>query len=122
MPNSYCIENRQLYRKFSGNITADEVLESNFELQSLAEFKGLSAVINDFTAIDGHSLDTPHAAVFASTDRLIANAKGGMKIALVVRPDDLALAQGYRDAMHGSPFECRIFYRTREACNWAAAE
>ena len=112
-----------LYRKFTGTITGEEILESNFELHMNSDFETINYIINDFTEVIGHSIETAHTKIYASTDEIVSDTKGKLKIALVVPQDTLiALANSYREEMIGSRFECDIFKTIDEARRWASNE
>lgn len=119
MPYTNTWEAAGLYRKFTGTISGEEILESNFELHQHPNFQTIRYVINDFTAVTGHSIDTAHTKVLASTDEIIANTKDQLKIAIVVTQEPLiALANHYREEMIGNRFECDIFQTLEDAREW----
>ncbi len=122
MPHTNTWEPEGLYRKFTGITTGDEILESNFEAHLSPDFQTINYVINDFTDVTGHSIDTTHTKIYASTDEIVSNTKGKLKIALVVTQKPLiALAEHYRDEMAGNKFECRIFQTLDQARKWVSA-
>ena len=122
MPHTNTWEPGGLYRKFTGEISGEEILESNFELHIDPNFQTINYIINDFTEVTGHSIETAHTKVYASTDEIISNTKGKLKIALVVTQDPLiALANSYREEMIGNRFECNIFQTIDDARKWASA-
>ena len=122
MPHTNTWEPGGLYRKFTGEISGEEILEANFELHIDPNFQTINYIINDFTEVTGHSIETTHTEVYASTDEIISNTKGKLKIALVVTQDPLiALANSYREEMIGNRFECNIFQTIDDACKWASA-
>lgn len=112
-------ESEGLYRKFTGVITGEEVLESNLELQKNPGFKDIKYIINDFTEVTGHSIEVSHTKVYASTDDIVSNTKGKLKIALVVTEASLmSLAKNYREHMIDKVFECEIFQSIEDARKW----
>lgn len=120
MPHDNHWEDDNLYRKFSGEITGEEILESNFELHSHPNFKSIKYIINDFTDVTGHSVEIIHTNVYANVDNIIANSKGKLKIALIVPVDSIMMevAENYRKLMIGSVFTCEIFSTVEEANHW----
>ena len=122
MPHSNTWETEGLYRKFIGEISAYEILESNIELHNNANFSKIKYVINDFSNVTGHSVEITHTRIYASTDRLISDYKKELKIALVVTQAELIeLAKSYREQMLGERFECQIFKAIGEARTWVGA-
>jgi len=108
-----------LYRKFAGTISGIEILESNFEIHIDPNFERINYVINDFTEVTDHSVETFHTKTYASTDEIISNTKGKLKIALVVDQAPLiALANSYRKQMIDNRFECEIFKSLDDARRW----
>ena len=112
-------ESEGLYRKFFGEISGDEILESNFELHANPNFKTIKYIINDFLEVTAYSIESSYTKAYASSDAVISNSKGKLNIALVVDQDELiALANGYREQMKGQLFECEIFPCIEEARKW----
>ena len=121
MPYTNTWETDGLYRKFTGKISGDEILESNFELHTDPDFQKIKYIINDFTEVTGHSIETIHTKVYALTDEMVSRTKGKLKIALVVTQDPLiALANSYREEMIGNRFECDIFQTIEDARKWVS--
>ena len=122
MPHINQWEKDGLYRKFTGEITGNEILESNFGLQIQPEFQSIKYIINDFTEVTGHSIDNSHTEIYAQTDEKAASKKANceLKIALLVtQPSLIALAESYRNEMKDNMFECEIFQTVEAARNWA---
>lgn len=119
MPHTNTWEPGGLYRKFTGTISGEEILESNFELHIDPNFQTIKYIINDFTEVTGHSIETAHTRAYATSDDIISNTKGKLKIALVViQPSLLVLANSYREEMRGKLFECEIFQSSEDARKW----
>jgi len=119
MPHTNTWNNNGLYRQFTGNISGDEILESNFELHQNPEFHTIGYIINDFTQITGHSISLTHTTAYAKTDEIISNTKGRLKIAIVINQEALlVLAESYAAMMEGKLFECKIFGALEFAREW----
>ena len=119
MPHTNTWEPAGLHRKFTGTISGDEILESNFGLHSDPDFQTINYIINDFTEVTGHSIEVIHTKVYASTDEIVSNTKGNLKIALIVTQGPLiALAESYSEEMKGNRFECAIFQTIDDARKW----
>ena len=89
MPHNITWKSEGLYREFTGEINGDEILESNFELHIHPDFQSIKYIINDFSKVTTHSIEENHTKVYATTDKIIANSKGCLKIAIVVVSDSL---------------------------------
>ncbi len=121
MPYTYNWEAQGLYRKFTGIVSSDEILLSNFETHKDPHFKNIKYVLNDFIEVVGHSIEAHHTQVYAKTDEIISNTKNQLIIALVVTQDPLtALAHSYREHMIGKRFECEVFQTIDDARKWVS--
>jgi hypothetical protein len=108
-----------LYRKFSGEVTGEEFLKSNFDIQVHPRFAKIKYLINDFNEVTSILIDTEHTRIFASTDDIISDTKGKLKIAIVTNNDALIeLAEMYRTSMKNKLFEVEIFASVAEAKKW----
>lgn len=112
-----------LYRKFSAEISGEEILKSNFDIQMHPNFAKIKYLINDFNDVTDVHVDPAHAKIFASTDDIISDTKGRLKIAIVTNnPAHIELARLYRSSMKNRFFECEIFASIDEAKEWAESK
>ena len=119
MPHETFWEQDGIYRKFTGQISGEEILSSNFDLQSDPRFLAIKYIINDFTDVTAHNIETNHTKVYAKTDDIASSSKGALKIALVVSRDDLmSLANQYKEEMKGKLFNCEIFNTLQDSRSW----
>ena len=119
MSHTLTWESSRLLRVFTGNLSGDELFESNLNLQQDKRFEGIKSIINDFTLVKSHSITPEHIEVSASTDEVISKTKHNLKIALVVPKGPLqSLASRYCKLMQGQLFECAIFTSIEDANNW----
>lgn len=120
MPHTNTWTEHSLYRKFTGEISPDEILISNFETHNHTNFSRIKYIINDFTDVTSVNIDNSHTKIYATTDDIISNTKGELKIAIVVQQEaHIALANNYRNEMKNKCFECEIFKTLADAENWA---
>lgn len=123
MPYTYEWEKNGVYRKFTGIISGEEILNSNFELQSDIRFSKIKYVINDFTAVTGHSIENRHTKAYAKNDDVISISVGKLKIAIIVIEKSLiSLAELYKKEMKELLYDCEIFETIGEARNWVSSE
>jgi len=109
-----------LFRKFSEEISPEEILQSNFDIHACPEFETIKYIINDFTEVTDLVINTNHTKIYASTDDIISDTKGNLKIAIVAKLDaHIALANNYREEMKNKFFKCEIFQTLKEAQIWA---
>ena len=122
MPHTYTWESNGLYRNFTGVISGEEILESNFELQREPNFKCIDYIINDFRDVTGFEIKEAHTKAYAETDEIASYTKGNLKVAIVVTQEPLiALANNYREEMISKKFECDIFKTLSDARKWISA-
>lgn len=109
-----------LFRKFTGEISPEEILQSNFDLHIHPKFESIKYIINDFTEVTELAINKDHTKIYATTDDIISDTKGNLKIAIVAKQDaHIALANNYRVEMKNKLFECEIFQTVKEAQKWA---
>lgn len=119
MPHTLLWKPTNLYRKFTGDVTGEEILKSNFDLQVHPRFGEINYIINDFTEAENLSVQTEHTKIYASTDDIISDTKGKFKIAIVTNQNrHIELAKNYRDSMKNNLFDCEIFANIEEAKKW----
>lgn len=108
-----------LHRKFTKEITSEEILLSNIELHTDSGFGYIQYIINDFTDVTGYSIEALDINAYAISDDIISVTKGKLKIALVVTQAPLIeLAKNYCELMSGKRFECELFQSLDDARNW----
>ena len=114
-------ESNGVYRKFNGLVTGEEILESNFKLQTDPRFGAINYIMNDFTKVTEHSVTLADTNAYAITDEIAANKKPNIKIAIVVTKKDLFdLADTYCDLMKAMKFDAKIFKTTEQARHWVS--
>lgn len=119
MTHTCAWENNGLLRTFTDEISPEEILKSNFEIQADRKFHTIKYIINDFTKVTKLKIDSDHAKLYASTDDIISNSKGQLKIAIIAEQDEhIALANDYRNNMINRYFECEIFNTMSDANEW----
>lgn len=119
MPNTLIWKPHYLFRKFTGDVTGEEILKSNFDLQAQPGFAAIKYIVNDFTDVSTLLIDTHHTKIYASTDDIISETKGKFKIAIVVNQKaHVDLAKSYRDSLTNNLFDCEIFETVEDAKKW----
>lgn len=123
MAHTYYWEAEGLYRKFFDEISGEEILTSNFEIQSEPEFSEIKYIINDFSDVSGVTVQKEHTGIYARTDDIISDSKGRLDIAIVANNEEiLSLAENYRQEMKNRSFTCEIFKSLPEAREWVAKQ
>ena len=114
-------ESDGLYRVFSGIVSGEEILESNFEMHEDPNFAHIKYILNDFSGATGHSIDITHTEIYAATDDIISETKGALKIAIVVIEDEhRELANSYRSYLKNRYYICEIFQTLADARKWVS--
>ena len=122
MPHTYTWETNGLLRKFTGEISPEDILQSNFELHIHPKFEEIKYIINDFTEVTDLIVDVSHTKIYASTDDIISDTKGKFNIAIVVTKDaHFDLANNYRNEMKNRSFKCEIFQTIEDARKWVTS-
>ena len=111
-------EENGVYRKFSGQISGEEILASDIEMHNHPLFLDIRYVINDFIDITGHSITPSHTSVYAKTDEIISASVGRIKIALVASEEYEPIANSYIEQMSDKTFKCKLFRTTLDAREW----
>lgn len=120
MPHKVEWKGNGVFRTFTAEISPEEILKSNFDIQSHSQFEKIKFIINDFTRVTELVIDTGHTKIYASTDDIISDSKGTFKIAIIAVLDaHIALAKNYQEEMENRYFECEIFQTMDEAMQWA---
>jgi len=121
MPHTNTWELTGLYRKFTGEVDGEEILESNFEVQVHPNFDNIKFIINDFTEMTGFTITTTHTRAYAKTDDVMSRTKGRLKIAIIASDDEhIALAENYREEMKNNKIDCEIFDTEEDARKWTS--
>ena len=123
MAHTYNWEPEGLYRKFFDEISAEEILSSNFEIQRAPEFTDIKYLINDFTDVTGYTLTEEHTGIYAKTDDIISDSKGKLAIAIVVgNKEQKAFAEAYRQQLTNKFYIVEIFDALQDAREWVEKE
>ena len=114
-------KNKGLHREFSGVVTGEEILESNFELHANPKFHEINYIIDDFSHVSHLAMDADHIKILAKTNNIIAMSKGKLKMALLLKDDGLGLqelAEHYIALTQNSRFQIKIFYTLEDIQKW----
>lgn len=119
MPHELIWEEKGLHRCFSGIVSGDEILESNFKLHEHPNFSDIEYIINDFVNVEGHDISPVHTKSYSTSDIIISTQKGLLYIAIVVNQEELLLlAKAYQQQMVDQLFICEIFDTLEKARDW----
>jgi len=120
MTNSAQWQERGLQRMFSGQISGDEIVNSNLSLQGHEKFDQLRYIVNDFLDVIDFELTDHDIATIASIDHVAAKTNANIRIAIVLKLDSLReWANLYIAKMQGSPYKFEIFEDLETANLWA---
>ena len=119
MAHTYYWEPEGLYRKFFDEVSGEEILASNLEIQNQPEFLKIKYIINDFSDVSSYTVTQGHTEIYAKTDDIISDTKGKLAIAIVVLNEEpKAFAENYRQQLKNRFFTCEIFESLQEAREW----
>ncbi len=119
MPNKAVWEPRGLFRRFSGVVTSEEILQAVLKVYGDPRFDDLTYVINDFSDIEGVALDERNIKKVAYLDKASARTNPRIKIAFVTRnPAFFGYAEMYMKFVDELPWQTEIFSSLEEAREW----
>ncbi len=120
MAYQYIWKEHILYRVFTEDISGDEVLNSNLELQGDARFDDIKCLINDFSNISQFTLNVNDIDHFVAIDNASALSKKRLNIAMIATNQELlSWIYLYCAKMESSPYQCRLFDNIQSAQEWA---
>ena len=110
-----------IIRIFTGELSPEEILSSNFDIYNQPNFETIKYIINDFTEVTSLAIDNEHIKIYASTDDIISKTKGKLLIAIVAtHQKHIALAKNYQQEMENNLFVCELFKNIEDAKKWVA--
>lgn len=108
-----------LYRKYSNDITGEEIIESMEDGYSHPSFNSVSYVINDFLNIKNYDITTSNVLAIAEIDKAAAIRNQDIKVAIVATTPTLqVLATLYGDLIDNSLYTSEVFTNVDEARLW----
>lgn len=124
MPHELIEETRGFYRKFTGDITVSEILDSNISLFDNHNNEKIHYVINDFTDVSDILLEINDTQMIADIDQIYSCARGEMKIAFITGNNNkfIEIADDYCEKMKHCHYQCMKFQSLDEARIWATAD
>ena len=122
MPHTLSWEKNGVNRNFSGDLTAGEILISNFTIYELPKFKDIKYIINDFRDVTSFTVENDDTKIYAETDDIISRTKGNLLIAIVAtHHKHIALATNYQKELTNKLFKCEVFNTLDDAQKWVAS-
>lgn len=111
-------EPRGVIKRFSGQVTDHDMLQSVLDTESDRRFDDLRYVINDFAGITGSSVAIPTIEDIAIADKGASRSNPSIRIAVVTTcPEIRRLTESYASSPLNA-YETRIFASTDEARSW----
>ncbi|MGZ0655515.1 hypothetical protein ACWPKO_12110 [Coraliomargarita sp. W4R53] len=109
---------------YSGILTGEELLNSNFEIFGDERFDDIRYQIVDFTAVEKLEVTPNHMRKIAHLDMAAARTNPRVKVAAVASKDEEILICDIYDQYTGekSPWAMQVFPTLAEAKAWAIAE
>ena len=108
-----------VYVKFSGVVTAQDLIDANNYVLSNANFESINYQIFDFLQIDDFKVTSHDITLIAMMDKSQIESKEEMKIAiLTVNNYVKEITSEYDQFMIGSAWETKIFETAEAAKEW----
>jgi hypothetical protein len=111
-------EPRGVVKRFFGQVTDHDMLQSVLDTESDSRFDDLRYAINDFSGITGSSVGMPTIEDISIADSGAARSNPSIRVAVVTTsPEIRLLAERYASSPLNA-YETRIFATEAEARNW----
>lgn len=91
MPYQIHLENNGAYKQFSGHVTAEEFVNSAFEVQGDLRFDEFRYVINDFGAVSSHNVNHINVQMVAAYSKGALRTNAKIVIVVVTTDDEISL-------------------------------
>lgn len=109
MPCQYEWERHCVVKRFSGYVSAEDFLSSVETVAADPRFDDLRLIINDFSQIQGHSIDADAYLMVAARRIGAVQTNPNFHVAFIVRPADaLELQAVFSSGRQGLPFDPRV--------------
>ena len=108
-----------VYVKFSGVVTAQDLIDANNYVLSNANFESINYQIFDFLHVDDFKVTSHDITLIAMMDKSQIESKKEMKIAILTMNNYVKeLTLEYDQFMTGSDWETKIFETAEAAKEW----
>ena len=119
MPYTHQWEKKGVYRKYTGNITGEEIISAMNVVESDARFVEIRYVINDFLETKIIDIDSATINMMAALDKAAALTNPYIKIAILTSDNSMhQLADQYRNKFSAPPYPTCIFTDLGDARRW----
>ena len=121
MPYSIKWEQKQVYCKFTGEVSGQELIGCNMSMYGSASFDDIRIQIFDMQDVTKINFTADDVKKVAAFDRAAAKINPRIKCALV-STDQIAveLSKLYQEEIHNSPWEGKNFLTLSEAFEWTS--
>lgn len=110
---------KEVYCKFFGQLTGEELLECNNKIYGDRRFDGIRYQIFDMLDITGVQVQNWDVMRIAACDTAAAMSNPNVRCALVAKEEQLhQLSMVYQEGIDESPWEARSFYDLESARAW----
>ena len=122
MPYENVWKDHGVVRTYYGDITSNEILNSNANIQNDPRFAEIKYIINDFSAINSCEASEQDINAIAAIDYGSSQARNiPDKIAIVASNEELLIwVRVYFEKMKNSPYKFKLCDSIDEACQWVS--
>lgn len=121
MPYQTSWNGKEVYCKFSGTVSGNELIECNLELYGNIYFDDIRWQIFDLLDVTKLNVTTDEVMIVAACDRVASMINPHVKCALVSKDETAAvLSKTYQQKIFNSPWEGKSFQGVNEARAWAS--
>ena len=121
MPYVISWNKKEVYCKFTGELTGQELIDCNMAMYGNPNFDVVHMQIFDMSEVTQIAFAADDVMKVAAFDRAAAKMNPRMKCALV-STDQVAqrLSKIYQNEIRSSPWEGKSFQTLKKACEWAS--
>lgn len=114
-------EERGIYKRFYGSVSADEFMQSIKSMQGDRRFDTARYSINDFLSVQKHMITEEDVKLFAAYAIGAFISNPNIKIAILTTDQSIISLVTFYSSPKMSPFPLQVFSNLADARNWIAS-
>lgn len=120
MPFNNSWEESGIYRKYSGSVTGEDILQAIDETVADHRYDKVRYIINDFLKISGKQVTHEDIELIAAMDYAASLTNPYIRLAIVtIDPEIEQMLAAYHQAASPAPFETALFADLAQSRQWA---
>jgi len=112
--------NQGAHRKFVGNVSFNDLINSTLELQDNPNFDSFHYLIEDYTNATNIPFKSSEVEPFCNFVRMRGNTRKALKVAIISRnfADNIAVAQAFCAKINQTHYQSEVFLNVSDAKAW----